>query len=264
MGFSHALGKCFVSLVAICAWGCNDTSDQAASDTSTGDTSSVGDVDAGADTSSDTSTSGDTETSSDSDIDSETGTDTTADTETETETETETGTSTDTDECEEIDWGDSCDVGEAVANWSFFAYVMPLMSEQKLTLDHLRCPGYKSAVVVRADTSCTTCPAWISELAAVAEAINQANGAIVGIWTLDSQSYDTHQAFIAFKDAGLIPNYVSGTHTTPPQQCFDAEPVYPFTAVIDLYTAQMVGKADQLGSELSVEEILNLVEQLNI
>lgn len=197
---------------------------------------------------------GDSDGDSDADGDGDSDSDADGDTDSETEL--------DTDDCSPIEWGDSCVEGEAVANWKFPGAALPLFLEQPLSLESAVCPGYRSVVVAVGDTTCDECPARFTALAEAQDDIKAANAAIIAFWTDDFDAYDTKAALDAVTEFLLYPHYISGTPTVPPEEC-NPNRHLPFTVVIDLNNGVLLGKDDEDGTDLTINDILTWVEQAN-
>ncbi|MCK9460722.1 MAG: hypothetical protein M0R80_13875 [Proteobacteria bacterium] len=193
-----------------------------------------------------------------------------SDSDTDSDTDADTDSDSDSDECvPTAEWGSGFNVGSAVANWSlngmFDGDLDGVVDETTadFTLEDVYCHGKKSIVIAVSDQDCGPCGDWYGQIGATSfyEDMLAANGTMLMFYSsgLGATAKTAEQCYEYFSaDYGFEPGYyVNG----PPTQF--TFPYFPFMAVIDLNTGELMGKDISDTDYLMPEEILAFVEAAN-
>lgn len=188
------------------------------------------------------------------------GADSGSDSDTDSDADTDSDSDTDTGECSQVEWRSGLEVGQPVADWQHYGFIdgdddgFVEEDEVSFTLWQIHCTGKQSLVVMVGDTSCQASPFWFEEVGSIEADIRAAEGVVFAAFTNDYLEAAISVAHFH------ISQYFDGSYFTGEVPEFDYD-YTPYTAVIDLETAEVIAKDDGMAGFLDLDDIMYAVNQ---
>jgi hypothetical protein len=196
--------------------------------------------------------------------------DASADADADADADSDSDSDSDVDECAPTAvWGSGFNVGGAVANWALNGMLDGDLdgvvddAAADFSLEDVFCEGKRSLVIAVSDQDCGPCVEWYGAIAETSfyGDVLAANGGFLmfysaGLGATPKSAQECYEYFSTHY--GFEPGYyVNG----PPSQF--SFPYFPFMAVIDLDTGELLGKDNSATDYLTPDEILALVQAAN-